>query len=56
MTLIQSMQPARAGRYRPGGAQWPHVGECGYRSARRFALRMVVKRDGRWVSAAGDAR
>jgi hypothetical protein len=56
MTSIRWKQLASAGRYRCGNAQWPHVGECSNGSPRRFALRMVVERDGRRVSAAGGER
>lgn len=56
MTSIRSIRLTSAGRYRSGDAQWPHVGECRNGTSRRFALRMVVRRDGRRVSAAGEER
>ena len=54
MTARIGIQPASAGRARPGNARSPHVGECTSAGAR--GLLAVEQRDGGRVSAAGDAR
>jgi hypothetical protein len=54
MTARIGIQPASAGRARPGSACSPHVGECTFTGAR--GLLAAGQRDGGRVSAAGDAR
>ena len=54
MTMGTSTNPTSAGRYRSGIAQRPHVRECVVTGIR--VLRMVKQRDGRRVSAAGEAK
>ena len=54
MTMRSFTNRTSAGRYRLEGAVWAHVGEC-----TRFGIRLPAwfrQRDGRRVSAAGDAR
>ena len=52
MTIRNFNQLGGSGRYRSATLQWPHVGEC-----TGFAvLGMARQRDGRRVSAAGEAR